>query len=247
MITDPEERIILLIGRMHYVTAAQVHRRFYATRSDRRAQQILKGLADNKYLDRLQLRAARRGGSSPIIYTLGPNGRKHVASLGRTIPKRYRPSEKTDPSPLHMDHALLITDCLITLELLEGHARLEDFIHDRELKGMRLPYTPDAFLDIRTRESDGEYQDCYLLEADRRTEDRVFFQNKIQRLSTFITSPAYRSAFHTDAFSGVLIVTIDDTRAQQLIDWIKPVIDNKPHLEGVFRVVDDYGKLPTIL
>jgi hypothetical protein len=42
-------------------------------------------------------------------------------------------------------------------------------------------------------------------------------------------------------------VTINAARTQQITGWIDSVIADKPHLQGVFRVVDDYRNIATIL
>lgn len=235
--------MVLLIGRMYYLTARQVCERYYSQGSIKYVSEQLRILSEELgYLRSLELRAARRGGSSPKVYTLDRRGRDYCRDYGLAIPKRWRPSEQSDPSPLHMDHTLAVNDVLIMLEQLDTPT-LEHFIHERDFKRMNLRCQPDAWVDFTVERE----QVPYILEVDRGTEDRHKIEDKVGKIMWFMHSGTYARVTGTDAFGGVIFIASDEKRTKQLTSWIDPFVAPYEAWKGAFRVTDDYRLLPTMV
>ena len=172
-LTAPDERILLAIGRMHYLTNEQLRRLYYG-QSLSYVQERTRKLAQLGYLLRLELKSARRGGSSPIVYSLDRIGRSFVEEAGYSLPSRFRKSEILAASPMHLEHTLAVNDVLIAFEQLQGSVSLLEYWHERDIKRMSLPVYPDAWIAVR----DGDLKTAYLLEVDRGTEKQVAFRDR---------------------------------------------------------------------
>ena len=118
-LSAPDERILLALGRMHYLTNEQLRRLYYG-QSLSYVQERTRNLSQLGYLLRIELKSARRGGSSPIVYALDKNGRSFVQEAGYDLAPRFRKSEILAASPLHLEHTLAVNDVLIAFEQLDG-------------------------------------------------------------------------------------------------------------------------------
>lgn len=209
MVSESDERIIRLVGRMTYVTPELVCRRFYSKRTMTYVQARLKELVTSNVLVRRGWSPGLGGGSRPYVYSLAPRTRSRLVASGVLPKARYRPSEDK-ATKQYPAHTLDVNEVLVTAELTPSFA---SFIHERTIQRFVIPYKPDAYIQFdRPGKPYG-----MLVEVDRDTEDVSFWQNKIESLVEFVNSDAYDNFF--PHFDGVLIVGLGEARTTRLHAW----------------------------
>src|SRR5262249_42891733 len=156
------------------------------------------------YLIRLYIARPGELGKAPSVFTLGPTGRRHAASLGVRVPRRFRPGDVVSLSPQHLAHSEAITDVLLSFDLLARHeARIQvpDLLHERFLHELRFKVPvrtvhavtgeiqtsapeviPDAFVRVVAQVGGKTRRFPLLIEVDRDTEEQTAFREKIARL-----------------------------------------------------------------
>jgi len=211
MLNESETRIVQLIGRMYFLTAGQVVRRYYSAGSKTLVGSYLKALTESGYLTRRGFKPSLQGGSYPYVYSLSPKGRRELVRTGYLPNQRYRPSEE-EALRTYPDHTLAINDVLIAGEL---SGKLTRFVHERTINRIRPPYRPDGYLECGNT--------GFLLEVDRDTEAFEFWDRKIARLCAFVGSDNYTKYF--ELFEGVLVVVPDQSRLDLLTRWTKASLD----------------------
>ncbi len=143
--------ILQVVGRFHYLTAAQLSRLLYPDNHDdsRYAQRRLKRLADAGYLVRLGTKPSPASGSVPYVFALSRRGRAVLAQHGIGVPFPDRPSDLAERARNRpcLEHTLAVIDVLIAAErLCQTHpgVRMPRLVTERELKAlhMRVPVPP---------------------------------------------------------------------------------------------------------
>lgn len=198
-----EDAILDAVASYHYLTNAQLTRLLHQGKSETTVAERTKRLWEGTYLSRQHL-SHRGRGSGALVYSLGPLGRKYLASIGYELP-RYRIETKSD---MHLRHTLAVSDVLIAFAKLG----VEAFLHEQDLKRMSLPAYPDGW--VRTSDT------AYLLELDRSTEKQTRWSEKIQGLLPFLYDQRLLEAFFGVGYLGaILIVTPDNARRTTLRLW----------------------------
>lgn len=217
MITTSDERVLLLIYRLHYVTALQVQRRFYAPGSLTTVQTRLKRMAEAQLLTRIPLRREGFSGSAPIVYALARRGRLYLQSAGIEIPARHRPSEDVNRSGQFLAHTLAVNDVLIASELLSdqhSQIQLRDYKHEREMRRVLRAAIPDAWIDFAAF----GYRVPIILELDRNTIEQARMLRKLNALMTDLLA-VYPKLFRVEAVT-IAFVTPTERRRDNLLQWI---------------------------
>jgi len=152
-------------------------------------------------------------------YTISNRAKKYLEESG------HIPLPAREPSPFMLDHALAINDVLILVDLLCRHQperfKLLHLAHDRDLRSrkLNLPLVPDGFFEIADIKLSKSYPT--LLEVDLATEERVRWQEKIEKYLQIFGKEAKRvfDFPHPD----VLCLTKAD-HVQELKKWTEVVI-----------------------
>jgi hypothetical protein len=245
MLTPTDEAMLLACARYQYVTAEQWCRYFEDPGKRRYVQRRGRALAAQDYLLRQHLARTPGAGKAPYVFTLGPKGRAHVASLGIPIPQRFRPGDITNLSPRHLEHSAAITDVLLSFDLLakrDGRITVADLLHERFLHERRFkvavpilqPLTgepgtrvvqivPDAFVRVVARAADGYRSFPLDIEVDRDTERQVAFREKIANLYAFGMSEAYERHYGARSFNVAVFLPPahgdPQARLAEVLDW----------------------------
>lgn len=219
------------LGRLFYLTAAQLTRLLYAPTSHTYTQARLKRLADAGYLQRIFLPRPTRTGSAPVVYTLARKGLGLLAEWGSPLDRRYRPAEVRETSYLYLAHTLALNDILIALALLcrrDRRVRIAALQHERELKldplRVRLPdgttagVIPDAWVDLRLIGARQRYQECYAIELDRGTTGQRAWRRKVAGLLAAAAGP-YQQRFGTPSLTIAVVATPGARRRDELLRW----------------------------
>lgn len=227
--TTYEEQILKVLVLYHYLTVDQVMLATGHT-SKRNSQGRLKHLTDEGYLWRIHRRTTEQNLPLKPAYTISAKAKKYLEEQGTIVlPSR-------SPSPYLLDHALAINDVLIRVSLLpklySERFKLLALKHDRDLKheALKLPVVPDGFFEVADLSERKSYPT--LLEVDLDTEERLRWQDKVEKYLTIFGDEAQR-AFgfrHPD----ILCVT-KAHHVHELKKWTEAVIKR--------REFDEYEKL----
>lgn len=233
MISAADERILTLVGRLHFITVEQVIRRYYSPSSRTTVQSRMKALVELSYLDTVPLRRAGRAGSAPFVYTLSRMGRDMVQGLGHDVGTRYRRAETGQMTGLYMEHTLSVNDVLLAAELIdeqEDDITLLEYLHERDMRRRTRGTIPDAWIDI------GAYGYRYplLLEMDRGTTPGPRLRDKVSSLVSFYRG-RYPKLFGVGE-ATVIFTAPDQKRRQAILQWI---LDAEPDYSGLFRVTSE--------
>jgi hypothetical protein len=197
------------------------------------------------YLERprAQLEYFHRGGSRPIAYGLGSKGaallKQELGSVFREVPW----GEKNQAvGRMFLEHALLVSDVMVSLELacrkscrvrliygeelsLRGEPRKEPFRWKVNGNGTRLSVVPDRVFALEFTDENGKSSRRYFfLEADRgtmsvkrRTLSQTSFYRKLLAYEATWSQAIHRSRFGFHRFR-VLTVTTSAARVKSLVD-----------------------------
>src|SRR3954454_5695978 len=130
VIKEADQKLLLALGRFHYLTTAQVNRLLYPNNSDdnRYVQRLLKRLVDAGYVLRLRALPPPLIGRAAHVFTLAGDGRKYLQALGVSVEQYFRQSEErrtTENSPF-MLHRLATIDVMIAVDVLcREHPRVD--------------------------------------------------------------------------------------------------------------------------
>src|SRR5229473_2026628 len=103
-----DDAVLRVVARYHLVIAEQVCRALYKPSNISYARQRLAGLAEKEFLSRRYLPRPTRTGSAPIVYGMGPKGRRYLQTLGEPVEQRLRLYDFADAGFLHLRHALAV-------------------------------------------------------------------------------------------------------------------------------------------
>jgi hypothetical protein len=225
-----DDAILRAINRYHLVTAEQICRLLYKPSVISYVRSRLSHLANADYLLRSDMLRPSRTGTGPIVYSLGPKGRKYLQSLDVAVPERLRKGVAREYGYLHLKHALGVTDILLAADLVaraEPRFRVATLLHEQALKrkgvkvevaqGQRETVQPDAWLDLRL-ERERWYQNCVAIEFDRGSEHQPAWRSKVAALLAWSRGP-YSELFGTDSLTIAVITTAGEDRLRSLVRW----------------------------
>ena len=212
-------------------------------------QEKLKGLYEQKYLDRFYQPRYEPHGSLPFVYLLASKGSKYLnEKLGIASHVYYRPSDNQKRSPLDVPHDLALNEFLIAsrhLEKFEPSVHLFEARHEwmlrQEIYKVTLyrdsqsqliredvRFTPDGWLDFRISSNNQIQQACILLEMDMDTHQKPRFQKKIATYVSFINEGLYERAFNTTSVVICFVTPTGDKRAMQMKLWCEEQLVSTP-------------------
>lgn len=235
-------RIVRAVGRLHYLTNRQLLTLFeYSPKSATHVEELTHELTEQGYLLKLHRELYGRG-SPPQVYVLSQWGWNWLAEQG-LVAGRYRESEKLEQSSNSgaLPHTLDVNDVLIAFERMhrrQDRVKLDGYFHERDIRKLRLPAYPDAWIEVKLQEdAPTPASDVYLLELDRDTEDEIKIRTKVSRLVNFIGSRSYSEAFGSDLFRAVLWVAPDERRLDELGRLTQLELERQrlPHYDQIFR------------
>jgi hypothetical protein len=181
-LTDRDYEILRLVHRHRFLRSSQIVALLGGS-----PQQIVRRLQllfHHGYLERprAQIQYHERGGSQPIVHGLGNKGGALLRRAGITVDANAWGEKNHAVGRLFLDHALLVSDVLVSLELAcrKRGVRLlhEDELHLRHpfrwwaklQGGVKLGVVPDTVFALEYTNQKGEPQRAYFfLEADRGT------------------------------------------------------------------------------
>jgi len=232
----PEHRLLLALARYHYLTAAQCTRLLYQPSSLSFTREHLKRLYHGGFVDRVFVPALTPAGSPLPVYCLDRLGFAYVAAQDAAPEGRFRSAEQAQREWYFMRHFLASNDFLIAAERLTEQVdglRLAEMRHERELKrtplvvsvdGDRVGLVPDAWLDLRRRQEEGELQACFALELDYSGGvNRTKWQ---RRIAAYLVAAGtvYPQAFGTPSLTVCVLVRASERRLAQLLTWTETVL-----------------------
>jgi Replication-relaxation len=234
-----EEKLIVALSELDYLTAEQATRLLYAESSFTHVREKFKKLV----ADKLVIVLGGRAHNLPRIFTLSTNGRKYAEQLGKPAGKRYRLHEEQQKQRnlLFMLHTLAVNDVLIAARLLSQSVPdilLSRMLLEREVRGniavtipipgmndairnQRLSIEPDASLEFLIH---GTWRDFFHIEVYRNLppiEQR--FKQKIQAYVAYAQSSLHQELFQTAALS-IAILAATNEMAVSLKRWTEAAL-----------------------
>ena len=180
-LTGLDHDIIRLIHRHRFLRSRHIAALLGG--SEQRIVRRLHLLFHNGYLERprAQLQYYERGGSRPIAYGLGKKGGVWLQREGLTVDADAWSEKNNAIGRVFLEHTLLVTDIMVTLELACRHRSVR-VIYEDELSlqpfqwwvkiqgGVKLGVIPDRVFAIECPNATGQTRRSYFfLEADRGT------------------------------------------------------------------------------
>jgi hypothetical protein len=182
-LTNEDLAVLHFLAEVRLATGFQIARRLWAASdpTDIKAQaarRAFRRLEDWRIIDRLPRRMGGvRGGSSSIVYTLGPAGRRLLARTGFETRRLDAPGDR------FVRHTLAITELVVGLHeaALRGELDLIELQTEPScwrgflgLLGARLVLKPDLFVRIGS----GAFEDRWWIEVDLATESASTITSK---------------------------------------------------------------------
>ena len=136
--------------QLQLATAEQLCRLHYKPGTITTVKAHLKELVDAGYVQ--PDKVPTRNFSSPYYYTLGSDGMSYLRALGYDTNEAWRGAKETQKSWLFLDHALEVTDLVISAALLSRirpEYTLDHFTSERQLR--RQPYRVSWHMGRRAR------------------------------------------------------------------------------------------------
>jgi hypothetical protein len=221
-LSPTDQTILADVARLNVASAGQL-RRLHADESitgRRRFRGQLGRLTDERVLARLERRVGgERAGSDGFVYALDVLGQRI------TQPKKRSYRAPWTPQPMHLRHALAVSDLYVKLRLAATtDARLDSFEAEPASwrssygsGGGRLVLKPDAFVVI-----DGAgYQDRAFIEVDRATEALPRIVTKAKHYVHYYESG--REQAQHGVFPLVVWIAPHERRRAQLIDALSRI------------------------
>ena len=227
-LTPTDEEMLLACARYQYMTVEHWVRYFDDDGKRRYLQRRSQALSDNDYLIRLYITPLGGRGKGRSIFTHGPAGRKFAQSLGKRVPKRFRPIDVKTFNPRHLAHSEDLTDVLLSFDLLtrrDDRITIAELLHERflfeqrfkipvsfthsvtgEIRQEQAEVTPDAFVKVAGQVGGERRIFPLLMEVDRDTEEQIDFREKIAKLCAFGTSETYERVYQARSFNVAFIV-----------------------------------------
>lgn len=231
---------------MRLATGHQLARRLWASQTPtdppaRAARRCLARLEHERTVRRLARRMGGvRGGSTSIVYALGPGGRRFLTAEG------FTPRRLTDVGERYLAHALAITELVVRLAEADRDGAMEVIALQAEPAcwraflagiGTRLVLKPDLFLRLGA----GALEDRWFVEVDLGTESAGAIQRKAGRYVHYLAEGS-EQARH-GVFPRVLFTAPSERRLAQLRAALGRVREAPPGLFAVWAFEETVGRL----
>lgn len=254
-LTDRDRLILRLVHRHRFLRSS--HLIALVGGSDQILLRRLQLLFHHGYLERprAQLQYYERTGSRPMVYGLGSQGGKLLKTQLGSSYRPYRWSEKNRAvGRIYLEHALLISDVSVALELACRRSSRVRLLMDEDLPlphqcqwkvtlegGVRLGLVPDRVFALeRVREDESVDRAYFFLEADRgtmpvrrRTLSQTSFARKLLAYEATWSQGIHESRFGFHRFR-VLTVTKIPERVKSLVESCAQL----PRGHGLFLFAD---------
>lgn len=246
-LTANDIAILHFLNRARFATTRQLARLFYSDSPSpetaiRRANFTTQRLKKEGLISHLDRRiGGARKGSASYVWQITFQGLKVLKGKDSTVALRYK--NRYEPTQHHVEHTLAITEIFVeTIEVARSSSTisLEDFSFEptswrdyQKLSGVGLTLKPDAYLELLN----GEYEDHYFLEIDRRTESLARVVNTCKKYIEY-----YRSGIEQrqkEVFPYVLWIVPDDKRKTAILKAIQNELYNFWELFTVITL-DEY-------
>jgi hypothetical protein len=220
-LTDYDKAVVMLIAEVRLATGFQIARRLWSARvpSDSAAwaaRRTLWRLEEWRIIDRLPRRVGGvRGGSTSLVFGLGPAGRRWLARLGHEVRRLGTPGDR------HVAHTLAITELVVRLHeaMLDGDLDVIELQTEPTcwrgllgLMGARMVLKPDLFVRIGA----GAFEDRWFVEVDMATEAGATITGKARRYVAHLRSGEEQR--HHDIYPRVVWTVPSTRRAEQIHD-----------------------------
>lgn len=207
--------MVVEVGRLRLLSGQQLRRLYFGSDSNdkRNARRILQALVQRRVLARLGRSVGGvRAGSEAYVYCLDVVGQWLIDP---TVP----PSRPWGLGYAFVRHALMVSDCYVSLREIERTGGMDVIDFDAEpacwrtfvnRRGVMETLKPDAFMKVGL----GNFEDRWLVECDRATEDLGRIGRK---LAVYLR---YWQSGREEPFPRVLWVTTRPERAKALTGTI---------------------------
>ncbi|MBK6871337.1 MAG: replication-relaxation family protein [Kineosporiaceae bacterium] len=231
-LTNRDWQVIHTLAKVRLATSTHLEDLHCTDITRRRAQDVLRSLAERRLVTRLpRVIGGVRAGSRGHVYALDVAGQRVVDQASG---RRPRPPRAVGPA--YVDHALALTQTYVDIVQAERRGELGIREYEGEpmcwrsffgVGGVRATLRPDAYTVLRV---DG-YEDHWFLEIDRSTESAAVLGRKMEQYLGYMRS-GKEQAQH-GIYPKVLWLVPDTTRARV----VSKVIERQPlTLKSVFLV-----------
>lgn len=226
------DELPLGVSQLGLATADQLCRLHYKN-SLTHVKELLKALETEGYV-RHAIRPTDTA-ARPFYYMLAEKGVRYLRSLGMDAEAAHPVKSK-----LFLDHALEVGDVIISAMKVSEASKfyLYGFTPERTMKKDRR-YTdvvPDALLDFGIKGT--ALKLAVLVEHDRSTEERVFFQRKIRGYVNLIRSSVRPPWLEAQNFIIAFTVFDNPRRLHQLLEWTESELTNDRDIWSAFLFAD---------
>lgn len=185
-LTDYDQTVLRFVSEVRLSTGRQLARRLWSAKvptdsRSRAARRVLTRLESFRVIDRLTQRIGGvRGGSSSIIYGIGPAGRRLLVRSGAVAGRLGTPGDR------YVAHTLAATELVVRLheaslagelDLIERQTEPDCWRPYLGVMGARLMLKPDLFVRIGV----GALEDRWFVEVDMATESTTTIAAKAKR------------------------------------------------------------------
>jgi hypothetical protein len=227
-LTPTDEEMLEICARYQYMTVEHWCRWYEDPNKERYVQRRTRELSENDYLIRLYIPPLGGRGKGRPIFTHGSAGRDYAKSVGKRVPRRFRPIDVKTLSPRHLAHSEDLTDVLLSFDLLAKHddrITVTEMLQERflfeqrfkvpvsfthpvtgEITQEQMEVTSDAFVKVAGQVGTKRRIFPLLIEVDRDTEEQIDFREKIAKLYAFGTSEKYGQLYQARSFNVAFLV-----------------------------------------
>lgn len=244
-----QARLLALVAAHRFATTTQLARLTapeYASPASalRQTQRHLASLAQQRLLTSLERRVGGwQGGSAVTIWAATTRGHRRVAAEGEEVARRQRPREV---STTFLDHLLAITEVRTSIEEAVRQEADTEAAVALEPGCWRTALSPSGQVqvlrpDLAVTITSPAYEDCYLIEVDRATENPGRVIATCWRYQEHQATSAQAS--DGDVFPLVVWLVPTDRRRHRLE---RAIAHSTGLLRDLFRVIR-LDQLPTLI
>ena len=246
-----QARLLALVAAHRFATTTQLARLTaleYASPASalRQTQRHLASLAQQRLLTSLERRVGGwQGGSAVTIWAATTRGHRLVAAEGEEVPRRQRPREV---STTFLDHLLAITEVRTSIEEAVRQEEDTEAAVALEPDCWRTALSPSGQVqvlrpDLAVTITSPAYEDRYLVEVDRATENPGRVIATCWRYQEHQATSAQASDGDGDVFPLVVWLVPTDRR-RHLLE--RAIAHSTGLLRDLFRVIR-LDQLPTLI
>ena len=244
-----QARLLTLVAAHRFATTTQLARLTaleYASPASalRQTQRHLASLAQQRLLTSLERRVGGwQGGSAVTVWAATTRGHRLVAPEDEEVPRRQRPREV---STTFLDHLLAITEVRTSIEEAVRQEADTEAAVALEPECWRTALSPSGQVqvlrpDLAVTITSPAYEDCYLIEVDRATENPGRVIATCWRYQEHQATSAQAS--DGDVFPLVVWLVPTDRRRHRLE---RAIAHSTGLLRDLFRVIR-LDQLPTLI